>query len=50
MGKEAENRENIFFIALAKKFRLRSTKLLSRVKEQKNCLWTAFYQMDFMKR
>ena len=33
------------------KIHFRSTsKLISRVKEQQNCLWTTFYQMDFMKR
>ena len=33
------------------KIYFRSTsKLISRVNEQQNCLWTTFYQMDFMKR
>ena len=33
------------------KIYFRSTsKLISRVKEQQNCLWTTSYQMDFMKR
>ena len=33
------------------KIYFRSTsKLISRVKKQQNCLWTTFYQMVFMKR
>ena len=47
--KKTENGENIFFKALANIFRLIS-KLINRVKEQQNCLWTTFYQMDFMER
>ena len=48
--KKTENGENTFFKALANIFRLTS-KLISRVKEQENCLWTTVYRlMDFMKR
>ena len=37
-----KNAENICFKALANRFRLTS-KLISCVKEQQNCLWTTFY-------
>ena len=47
--KKTENCENIFFKALVNRFRVIS-QLISRVKEQQNCLWTTFYQMDFIKR
>ena len=46
--KKTENGENIFLKALANRFRL-APKLINRVKEQRNCLWMTFYQMDFMK-
>ena len=38
--KKKENCKNILFKALANRFRLT---LISRVKEQQNCLWTNFY-------
>ena len=47
--KKTEHGEDMFFKALANRFRLTS-KLISCVKEQQNCLWTTFYQTDFMKR
>ena len=47
--KKTENCENIFFKALVNRFRVIS-QLISRVKEQQNCLWTTFYQKDFIKR
>ena len=37
-----ENSENIFFKALANRFRL-ILKLISRFKEQQSCLWPTFY-------
>ena len=40
--KKRENGENVFFKALANRFRLTS-KLISCVKEQSNCLWTTFF-------
>ena len=40
--KKRENGENVFFKALANRFRLTS-KLISCVKEQSNCLWTNFF-------
>ena len=49
LGKKTENGKIIFFKALANRFWLTSM-LISCVKEQQNCLWTTFYQMDFMKR
>ena len=44
-----EDGENIFFKALANRFRLIS-KLINRVKEQEGCSWPTFHQMDIVKR
>ena len=49
LEKKTENCENIFFKALVNRFRVIS-QLISRVKEQQNCLWATFCQMDFIKR
>ena len=40
--KKKENCKNILFKALGNRFRL-TLNIISRVKEQQNCLWTSFY-------
>ena len=47
--KKAKDSGNIFFEALANRYRLIS-KLFRRIKEQQSFLWWTFYQMDFIKR